>query len=255
MNDTNEKSTEKKEKLFTQKELETIVEHRLARERKNNDAFNSIRDSLAEIRKSEPFRSLSNAGVADRLSELAGMISADTKDTDDDPDAIPEADGKESVSSDTDGKEPYAKAEKDGEKDGDEPLQKMTPEYDAEKARREKDIARFIEAYDEQTLVSALGDNAFRAFCIGKQGGILELYNSYKAFLSALSQSPEAKKYRAAQSGLASTGFSGSASSAVDYGKMLTDNQKKIAKAAGMPYKQYVELLSQIPSKKLNFSK
>jgi len=32
---------------------------------------------------------------------------------------------------------------------------------------------------------------------------------------------------------------------------LLSDNQKRIAKAAGMSYRQYSELLSQIPTKRL----
>lgn len=254
MNQTKEKEKNQSEKLFTKKELEAIVEQRLKRERKNSEDFSEIREILLEMRKDEPYRSLSNAEVADKLKQLFIKTDADkTEKTEEISDADPDAEEKNTAISDIETKEHNAQAENGN--DGMPDTKEMPEKYDAETERRQKEVERFLAEYDEKTFVSAMNDKAFRAFCIGKDGDILALYNSYRAFVAALAESPEFKKYRAARAGLASTGFSGSASSAVDYGSMLTPNQKQLAKSVGMSYKQYAELISQIPSKKLNSSK
>ncbi len=225
------------EKLFTKGELETIVEQRLSRERRNGEAFSKIKELMALLRQKEAFKKISNASLAQIIedfvqseAELPEVFDAERQQAT--PDALP------------------AKEENNGE---------ITQEMAAETAYGQEEentlsqskIPAFLLKYGEEKFLQIMRDPAFRAFCEGKSGDILSLYESYAEFLKALCQSPEVKRHREAQRLLASTGFSNRASAAVDYGSLLTENQKMIAKAAGMSYRQYSELISQIPTKKL----
>ncbi len=238
MTETSEKT--EAVKLFTREELEKIVEQRLLRERKNNESLTKIRDTLSLLRQKEAFKNLSNASLADKLEELEKEADDAEKKTDSaqtEREVFPDACRKESAQ----GGNAYAA----------EPvIREKEAFYDAWE-RRIRELSDFLARYGEEKLEEALSDDAFRFFSRGKRGDILSLYEDYLGFLDGLSSSPEVKRYRAAQRELASTGFSGGASCAVDYGSMLSDNQRRIAKAAGMSFRQYAELLSQIPSKKL----
>lgn len=231
-----------KEKLFTREELEKIVEQRLLRERKNTESLTKIRDTLLLLRKKEAFKNLSNASLADKLEELEK--------------GVPDAEEKPTGSVMADSKTPPELSDAASAHDGNnadmaEPVFREKETFYDDGERRKMELAEFLARYGETKLEQALADTSFRLFSRGKRGDILSLYEDYLGFLDGLASSPEAKRYRAAQRELASTGFSGGASCAADYGSMLSDNQRRIAKAAGMSYRQYAELLSQIPSKKL----
>lgn len=223
-----------KEKLFTKEELETIVEQRLSRERKNNESLMRIRELFAVLRKKDAFKKLSNAALAQKILELAEPKEVVTDDNNEKPDSV--------LPEDSPDKNAHIADTQNGEKEA----------FDHMVEKRKDELLRFLQKYDEQKLESALGDSSFRSFSRGRRGDLLTLYEDYLGFLSELSESPEAKRYRAAQRQLCSTGFSEGASCAADYGSMLSENQRRIAKAAGMSFKQYAQLLSQIPSKKLN---
>ena len=124
-------------------------------------------------------------------------------------------------------------------------------EEEAKRERRRRDIRDFLGEYGEDTLLSALSDDAFRQFCIGKNDTLCGLYRGYLAFLSALTENKNARLCRAAERQLASTGFSNTASGAPDYGAALSENQKSVARSAGMSYRDYAALLEQIPTKRL----
>lgn len=131
-----------------------------------------------------------------------------------------------------------------------EPQPEPQPESEAEaKLRRRREIGEFIAKYGEDRLLSVFCDEAFRKFCFGKSGSPVELYEQYLGFLTALRAGDEVRFARAAESRLASTGFSGSSSSAVDYGSLLSESQKQLAQTAGLSYRRYAELLGQIPAK------
>lgn len=228
------KINDSEEKLYTQKELEKIVEQRLIRERKNAESFREIRDLLGELRKRGDIKEGSNAQIACSLAKLLhkdeeAKEDSKTEENSASPDTLPES-----------------------VKNADFPrfsevVQKDTPEV----SNSADEFYRFIEKFGENELKAAMNDKAFTAFSAGKEGSLSSLYEGYLDFLSALSESRDARKYRAAEASLASTGFSKRASGEVDYGSLLTENQKKLAKGAGMSYRQYSELLSQIPTKKL----
>lgn len=216
------------EKLYTSEELENIVETRLKRERKNNDCLIKVRDALSTIRKEDAFKNLSNTQIAQKLSELAVSISEDKtpvrKETG--SDAVPDAQM-------TDNKD---EAE---EKDS------------TEKEKRVRELSEFIALYGEEKLRELMEDKIFKSFCKRREGDLLTLYEDYCIFLSGMENAKNAAHAKAAQRGLASTGFSGYAAGTPDYASLLTENQKKVAASAGMSYKQYSEFLSQIPTKKL----
>lgn len=121
---------------------------------------------------------------------------------------------------------------------------------EAAKMRRHREIEEFIARYGEDRLLSVFCDEAFRRFCLGKSGSPTELYEQYLGFLTALRAGDEVRFARAAESRLASTGFSGSSSSAVDYAGLLTEDQKQLAQSAGLSYRRYAELLGQIPAQR-----
>ena len=70
--------TENTQKLYTHEELENIVEQRLCRERKNRESLAKIRSVLNTLRTKEPFKTLSNAEIAQKLCELADLPLAFT---------------------------------------------------------------------------------------------------------------------------------------------------------------------------------
>lgn len=224
------------EKLFTKGELETIVEQRLSRERRNGEAFSKIKELMALLRQKEAFKKISNASLAQMIEDFVQSEAEPPEVFEPEQQAIPDA--------------LIVKEDDNGEI-----TQEMTAEtaygQQEENTLSQSKIPAFLLKYGEDKFLQIMRDPAFRAFCEGKSGDILSLYESYSEFLKALCQSPEAKRHREAQRMLASTGFSNRASAAVDYGSLLTENQKMIAKAAGMSYRQYSELISQIPTKKL----
>ena len=281
------------EKTFTRDETEAIVEARLARERRNNEALIPIRELIHRLRKVEPYRSLSTAELSELILQKLGQAVKDTA-------SVPplRADGETEK---TDSFPETGKTEFTPEPTTEEvppesvitaplPSEKVPPEdfptekplventsvetvsdekiplktvpntaetlseterEEAAQKRRREDIRRFLAAYGEETLLSALRDDTFKSFCVGKNGDLCTLYRGYLDFLSALSESKNARLCRAAERQLASTGFSNIASGAPDYGALLTENQKSIAKAAGMSYRDYAEFLEQIPKKRL----
>ncbi len=266
MTEPTEKYSDKN--TFTRDETEAIVEARLARERRNNESLIPVRELIARLRRTEPYRSLSTAALSELILKALGQTVKDTE-----PSPPPRADGT------ADG-EPEASDEALTETPPEIPEQAPTEEAlpekpsferaepridDAEKAktvenaeseeqaraRRKEDIRRFLAEFGEETLLSALRDDAFRTFCVGKSGDLCTLYRGYIAFLSALTESQNARLCRAAERQLASTGFSNIASGAPDYGALLTENQKSIAKASGMSYRDYAAFLEQIPKKRL----
>lgn len=261
----NEKEIE--EKLYTQKELEEILSHRLARERKNTESLQYIRDALSDFRKEEPYKSLSNAKLAEIVIDMAKKNVACDKVARNAYETAEENDTATFVPEET---EPSCSAEYNGEQP--ENAQIAEPSFDCDDKRaplcathslseqnddgqKEKmnEISEFLIRFGEKSLNEAINDKAFSAFCSGKRGSLCQLYESYNAFLAALSQSPQVKKYRELKNGFASTGFSGNSSPVIDYGSLLTENQRQIASASGMSYRQYAELLAQIPTKKLNY--
>ena len=228
-----------RKKLFTHAELENIVEQRLSRERKNNESLIKIRDILSILRQKEAFKKLSNASLADKLEELEkGICDAENTSAD-----VPT---DQKVHPDTNDE----KSTRGGNADAEEPGIGVNEAFYDEGERRIRELSEFLTIYGEEKLEEVLSDSAFRFFSRGKRGDLLSLYEDYLGFIEGLSSSPGVKRYRAAQRELASTGFSGGASCVTDYGSVLSENQRRIAKAAGMSFRQYAELISQIPSKK-----
>ncbi len=226
------------EKVFTKDEMEAIIEKRLSRERKNEKNMKKIREFLSYIRKNEEFKDLSNAELAERLA-LVLTKTAEIPEDKGTPDAPPSEKKTET--------EMTVSEPKDRPKD----TEAAISEEDSDEGKRRLEIFEFIEKYGKNELENLIRDRAFPEFCRGKTGNLVSLFEDYRAFLAALTESDTDKKQKQAEAGLASTGFSGYSSGGVDYSEMLTDNQKRIASAAGMSAKQYYELLSQIPTKNI----
>lgn len=261
----NENQKDTSEKLYTQKELEEILSQRLNRERKNTESLQYIRDALAQFRKQEPYKSLSNARLAEIIIDMAKKnLDGQAQDTaeENNPCLDVPKEKEETKSAEHNGTQPENNVQSTEEMPENDDTVSCEPLYSTTQMSEQKtdvqkekmsEIAEFLARFGENTMSNAISDRAFRAFCDGKSGSLCQLYESYKAFLAALSQSPEVKKYRELKNGFAATGFSGNSSPVIDYGSLLTENQRQIASASGMSYRQYAELLAQIPTKKLNY--
>ena len=225
------------EKLYTQAELENIVEARLSRERKNNESLVRVRETLNTIRKKDAFKNLSNAALSERLSQLAAGFSADET-----PAIVPEKEKMPPATPDAAENAENGRADDKAE---------MTAKDSDGNENRNDELSEFIELYGEERFDELMKDKTFKSFCRNRGGDLLSLYEDYVLFLDRLDHAGSAKRTKAAQRGLASTGFSGYAAGSTDYAGILTENQKRIAQTAGMSYKQYAELLSQIPTKKV----
>ena len=71
INKIGDKPEKREERLYTSEDLENIVEQRLSRERKNNESYAKIRELIGILRRTEPFKKLSNAAVAEKIAILA----------------------------------------------------------------------------------------------------------------------------------------------------------------------------------------
>ncbi len=235
-NDTKEKSLSD-ERSYTKKQLESIIEKRLKREREASGDIIAARNALSAIRKEKAFKDLSSRELAKKLAEIAGGLSDDNTQTQRAMPSPAHPDATEKETANASFAEP--------------PSEIMDEGYDPEKAKREDEIREFISLYGEEKLKELTTDRSFKSFCRKREGDLTSLYEDYFIFLEGLKNTRSQKSARAAQRGIASTGFSGYAAGTPDYASLLTENQKQIAEDAGMSYKQYATLLSQIPTKKL----
>ena len=235
-NETKDKSLSD-ERSYTKKQLESIIEKRLKREREAGGAIIAARNALSAIRKEKAFRDLSNRELAKKLAALADGLSDDNTRTHSAKPSPTHPDASEKDKDDAS----YAELS----------TEKTEEAIDPEKKEREDEIREFISLYGEEKLKELTTDRSFKSFCRNRVGDLTSLYEDYFIFLEGLKNTRKSNSTRAAQRGIASTGFSGYAAGTPDYASLLTENQKQIAQEAGMSYKQYATLLSQIPTKKL----
>lgn len=228
---------DEKEKTFTQQELEKIIEQRLMRERKNSSDLLPLKQMLFKLKEDGVIRSSS---YNDMTKEVLELLSERT-------DALaPNKSGKDEENSE---KKEHNEEKKENKE---EPLQQENKD-DAEKKAKEKDsyfeVAEFINNFSQEEFRRILSDKVFLSFCMGRKGTLSENYLAYYDLLRKLAQNEEARKSKSAQNALRSTGFSGDNSGfANDYSSLLTKRQMEIARDSGMSYREYAELLGQIPT-------
>ncbi len=114
-------------------------------------------------------------------------------------------------------------------------------------------------------VASLLESEQFRGYCTGRSGTLCELYEGFTSLLAALESFNKARlttglegskdapyedthSTRHAMKALSSTGFSRqSASESSDFSSMLSPSQRDIARRAGISYREYAQLLCDIP--------
>lgn len=280
-----EKDIENEEKLYSREELEKIVKERLKRERKNQDSIRQIRNFIDILRKCGIIKSNSYAGAAKELNSIFNsLLPADsTSSLELDSGIIPETDLQENPKERTDLPDDIIPALQDSSS-ADElsiPVQyedtnsSEKPAGIAEDAANtpfaekgtvpheegpyeeslRSDIDEFISAFGSSTLETLVNDKMFAEFAKGRQDSLSDIYCQYINFIKNLAEIQNARVDKNMRSALASTGFSGNSSGKASFEDSLSETQKEIARSCGMSYKEYAELLSQIPSHKVRKSK
>ncbi len=208
------------EKSFTAEEVNKIVAERLSRQKKNDDALEELKAILLELKKDGK---LGSGSVAELAKELIGM--AQKNDDEEKQAAEHEEDSSENTAQDDSEKAKQLAAE--------------------EKFANE--IAELSEAHPELDVSSLINDEEFGKFYAALAGDIpeLNLLTAYEAF----SEAKAIEKRMKTASSMKRTPVMQSAGR--DFSQNLTERQRNIAKHAGMSYKEYAELLSEIPKRKL----
>ena len=226
-----------KEKTFSKEELEKILETRLMRERKNAGELGVIKDMLQTLKQNGVIKSSSYHDMTKEVTELL-LARLDA--------FAPNESGKNEENS----------AKTRNAKENEMPIPALTaPEMKAEPEKSGGtdssyfEVAEFIHNFSEEEFKRILSDKVFLSFCAGRAGTLSQNYLAYFDLLEKLGKNEEAKKSKSAQNALHSTAFSReNAGYANDYSSLLTKRQMEIAKEAGMSYREYAELLGEIPT-------
>lgn len=223
---TEESTKEKKERLFTQKELEEKISERLSRERKNNESLLSVKQLLKNF---SDKGLLSSRSYTEMAKELIGKLSENKNSG---TDIGGEKTAFTPVAAETDGHDNAT--ENGGKKDEQENVDESFASV----------LSRIKEKYPEGTVEKLLSGNEFLYFAKGRSGRMDEVFDDYYNFLNCRGGAEE----RELPGELYSTAFS-SYSGADTVRTSLTKQQMEIAKGAGMSYREYSELLESIPKR------
>ncbi len=271
-----------KERLFTQRELEKCIGERLTRERRKVAPFEKLKQLLDRLKSDGVIYADSYAEAAEELcrrleacSENAGNTREDSlcggeneQGTDTDGVALGElqeadtslAVGTEYSESSVERKEKFADVRPCGREimhGGD------TVEQNDVGTTEEDDGNAFVSQYEELSrrypyidTEALMTDRGFEAFCRGRDGSLTELYEGYAELIRSIGGKPCAAPNvgngscggRPAIRALSSTAFSaGSASPVSDAALGLSPLQRDIARRAGISYREYAQLLRDIP--------
>lgn len=236
------------ERLFTQRELERCIGERLTRERRKAAPLEKLKEVLERLMEGGVIDADSYAEAAEVLCkkleqplEIAGNTGEDgsegvasgISDTDCAAEAVQEAASKSEVYEYT-------------------PKKQDAGDFEAQYA----DLCRRYPYVDGEALMA---DNGFKAFCRGRGGSLTELYEDFAELMRELGSAnaaavtgrgdgEDAYGGRHSVRTFSSTAFSaGSASPAFDAGAGLSSLQRDIARRAGISYREYAQMLRDIP--------
>ncbi len=247
-------------KYFTQKDLEKHINERLVRERKKYSELEMLRKMTDELMENGTIDANSYAEAAERLKALLyEMTAGNREDSENGKNGEGKSDTEEPMqtesqganddidessdnavmmprdSDDTDSDTPVS--DNDGETTDTSEFPFRTVE-DIEREEQMKDASADSEKSDAEKADSGNTMAKLSEICTA----ILELVNSEKERQEIKKTTDDARK------NVCSTGFSKSSSSDMqEYFGTLTPTQREIAKRAGLSYREYAELLSQIP--------
>lgn len=223
---------EKRERMFTQKELEEKISERLGRERRINESLASVKKLLKSFSQKGLVSSVSYADMAKELIEkLKGADSgAEHKE-----DALVQ---KADV--------PCANTDAVADADGRMNVKANDGNYDEDREKGEdfvKVLSRIKAKYPDGEAEKMLTGDSFERFARGRSGSIEEIFDDYYEFVSCIS----GKSENTQSANLSSTAFSSHSGYVSPSG--LTEQQMEIAKSAGMSYREYSDLLESIPKR------
>ena len=225
---TENKETDKEERMFTESELEAVVRERLKRDRKVNEELLSVKKLLKEAGEKGLIRGTSYAEMAKSLEEILMSRGSENKAADT-QEALPENNENTSSAAEEDGKNDVAD---DGEK---------TSEAGMEFFGILSQLKKKYPTADE-----LLSGGGLSKFAKGRSGSAEEIFDDYYEFMSCLEE--ETKGAATGHAALSSTAFS-SSSSGADTTFGLTKQQMEMAKSEGLSYREYAHLLENVPRK------
>ena len=218
-------NTKSGEKLFTSKQVERIIGERLAREKRNSASLAEVRDMMMNLVTAGVIHSRNIPDMAAEVEELlksaVGEKSTESADST----------GETAVTENTSGTSPEGASE--DESSGD------SPTVDSE-------LEEFTRVFPRVDLRSLLENEDFLDYADGKSGSLVSLYAAFLTERDERILAEEQDRSNSLRRSLASTGFSSGKSAGEDYSSLLTPTQMRIAKSAGMTYKEYADYLSQI---------
>lgn len=209
-NQDTKKGTESKARTFTEKQVEEIINERLARDRRNRASLTKVRDMIMELARKGVIK---QGSITEMGKELEALIGSAEKKQDNTPaqDAIPK------------------------EENADD---------------RGAELEEFMRLFPTVNLEGLLSNEDFTAFIQGHKGTLSQMYADYILSSALKQEQEEERRRSKLISGLSSTGFSAKSSGGVDYSSLLTPNQIRIAKSCGMSCREYADYLSALSSEK-----
>lgn len=210
-------NTKSGEKLFTSKQVERIIGERLAREKRNSASLAEVRDMMMNLVTAGVIHSRNIPDMAAEVEEL--LTSAARGNV-----------GENADKTDTDVT----------------PTTEDTVEETPEDSSVDSELEEFTRVFPRVDLRSLLENEDFLDYADGKSGSLVSLYAAFLTERDERILAEEQDRSNSLRRSLASTGFSSGKSAGEDYSSLLTPTQMRIAKSAGMTYKEYADYLSQI---------
>ena len=210
-------NTKSGEKLFTSKQVERLIGERLAREKRNSASLAEVRDMMMNLVTAGVIHSRNIPDMAAEVEEL--LTSAARGNV-----------GENADKTDTDVT----------------PTTEDTVEETPEDSSVDSELEEFTRVFPRVDLRSLLENEDFLDYADGKSGSLVSLYAAFLTERDERILADEQDRSNSLRRSLASTGFSSGKSAGEDYSSLLTPTQMRIAKSAGMTYKEYADYLSQI---------
>lgn len=222
---------------FTAEEVNRIVEQRIARERKNNENYAKIKQIVKALREMGITEAESPEKLAQELKALFDAQSGENAVLTEQSAEVPKDETEAAEPKETkEAKEAneIAAPEDAGKTKDDEIQSRMTAElYELSEKYPSLDVS---ELFADTDFIKLYGE-------LSAENPRISLVGAYEAFLLAKKLEREHK----IRNDMKTTPSGSSSVSEL----LLTPNQRQIAKHAGMSYKEYAKLLSEIPSKKI----
>lgn len=250
-NGAENKTSDKTERMFTQRELEEIISERLARERKVNESLSSVKTLLKSAAEKGLIKGNSYAEMARELVERLKDSPSEKAEgkTEEIPDGAKtgiiaetsDEDGQE-YSTDADAEEEKDAEEVGGNNDGDE---KNAGDEDEDFVSLLCDIKS---KYPKGEVEKLFSGDLFERFAKGRSGNLREIVDDFFSFVSSFGAGNAETENSDSYASFASTAFSSNAGTMAT-GANLTKQQMEIAKSAGMSYREYANLLESVPKR------